>query len=79
MVGQYGNDDSGKILVNALNNGNVNTSYMTKLDGVETGQAYIFSYPGDNSIILYGAANMAWDNNDLALFKESIRTCIIFT
>jgi len=75
MVGQKGNDSSGEILINSLKDAKVNVEYFTTLNGVETGQAYIFSYPGDNSIVIYGAANMDWKNNNLEKLKTSLETC----
>lgn len=39
---------------------------------MKIGQAYIFLYPGDNSIIIYGAANMDWKNNDLSKLEVSL-------
>ena len=84
MVGQTGNDASGDLSKKDLQKANVNLDYMTTLQNVETGtlnnilinfnihlgQAYIFSYPGDNSIILLGGANTDWSK-----IKESLKTC----
>ena len=37
---------------------------MKLLDGVDTGQAYIFALPnGDNSIVILGGANSHYDEN----------------
>eukprot|EP00826_Nyctotherus_ovalis_P039642 TRINITY_DN3824_c0_g1_i1.p3 TRINITY_DN3824_c0_g1~~TRINITY_DN3824_c0_g1_i1.p3 ORF type:complete len:144 (-),score=5.10 TRINITY_DN3824_c0_g1_i1:630-1061(-) len=45
-----------------LSSRNVDVKNVVRLKNVCCGQAYIFSYPdGDNSIILSGGANTAWN------------------
>lgn len=47
-----------------LKSGNVDVKNMVRLKDVCCGQAYIFSYPdGNNSIVLSGGANRAWDKD----------------
>jgi len=57
-----------------LSSRNVNVKNVTRLKDVCCGQAYVFFYPdGDNSIVLSGGANTAW-NKEKPLNEDQIET-----
>ena len=59
---QVGKDEIGQMVLNELGEAGVNVSKVKALEGVASGQAYIFSLPGgENSIVIHGGANTAWD------------------
>lgn len=57
LIGNVGNDIFGKDLINNLNEYNVDTTYLHKLNGTPTGVAMIIIHNNDNRIILDGGAN----------------------
>ena len=53
FLAQFGNDEAGKKLIAALQEGNVGTDKIILLEKVPTGGAFIFILPdGENSIII---------------------------
>lgn len=58
MLGAVGKDSNGKILLDNLNSVGVDCSKIEKIEGVQTGQAFItVNDEGDNSIIVISGAN----------------------
>lgn len=59
------------MVLKELTESGVDVSKVKSLDGVNSGQAYIFSLPsGENSIIIHGGANTHWDGNLTELDQE---------
>lgn len=61
MVGCLGNDGYGNILEDTFKAHKINTDYIIKKDGVNTGTAHITLAEGDNSIIVLMGANALVD------------------
>jgi len=58
FIGQVGNDDAGKFMIESLKDDQVDTSGINVDSGSGTGSAYIFlDENGQNSILVYGGAN----------------------
>ena len=59
-----------------MKNSNVDLKWKV-LSDIHTGMAYIYvNAEGDNSIVIYGGANMAFGNNELdTQFKKAIDQC----
>jgi len=90
FVAQLGSDPYAEMLLDGifgeirsqkidLRTRGVNVDNVIKLKDVSCGQAYIFSLPnGNNSIVLNGGANMAWNKdkplNDAQI--NAIKDCI---
>ncbi|CDW85938.1 pfkb family protein [Stylonychia lemnae] len=78
MLVQLGNDESGRGYIEEFKKHGVETKNIKLLDGVDTGQAYILALKdGNNSIIINGAANAAYDPNMTELdpaWAEAVRT-----
>ena len=67
MLGQIGGDNEGQEYIQYFKENNIDTSHiLTKADSV-TGQAFIMSMTasGENSIVIVGGANQAFDSHDL--------------
>lgn len=80
FVGQVGDDNAGKKVIDLLKSTNINTDFINVLKNEVTGQAYILSYPdGNNSIIIVGGANTSWDVNKLDFVDKSLENskCLI--
>ena len=71
LIGNVGNDIFGKDLINNLNEYNVDTTYLHKLNGTPTGVAMIIIHNNDNRIILDGGANhkVTYQQIDEALYS----------
>ncbi|KAK3285020.1 hypothetical protein CYMTET_7363, partial [Cymbomonas tetramitiformis] len=62
MVGQVGRDAYGETLKTALSSCNVHLTHVVEVEQ-PSGQAIVMLQPdGDNSIIIIGAANRAWES-----------------
>ena len=62
MLGQVGDDLDGKSYIEFLTEEGIKTDCIKRLSDVPTGQAFIMSMPnGENSIIINGGANMAYE------------------
>eukprot|EP00743_Colponemidia_sp_Colp-15_P002969 GILK01003211.1.p1 GENE.GILK01003211.1~~GILK01003211.1.p1 ORF type:complete len:323 (-),score=71.88 GILK01003211.1:309-1244(-) len=73
FLGQVGRDGNGDTVRKALSESNVNVEYM-RIRNDPTGTAIIFLQKnGENSIIIIGAANMAWDAQFPAEFVDIIK------
>eukprot|EP00340_Litonotus_pictus_P004251 CAMPEP_0170516196 /NCGR_PEP_ID=MMETSP0209-20121228/2486_1 /TAXON_ID=665100 ORGANISM="Litonotus pictus, Strain P1" /NCGR_SAMPLE_ID=MMETSP0209 /ASSEMBLY_ACC=CAM_ASM_000301 /LENGTH=272 /DNA_ID=CAMNT_0010800997 /DNA_START=144 /DNA_END=962 /DNA_ORIENTATION=- len=74
FIGQVGSDEHGPNVKKVLTENNVKSEDMNIVQGFPTGQAYIFSYPdGNNSIVIVGGANTAWDKNNLGFIDAALK------
>ena len=72
---QVGKDEIGDMVLSELNEHNVDTSKAKILHNEATGQAYILSMPnGENSIIIHGGANTAWESDLESLDPQFVET-----
>lgn len=70
---QVGKDEIAQMVLNELGESGVNVTKVKALENTPSGQAYIFSLPGgENSIVIHGGANTAWDENLTTLDEEFI-------
>lgn len=65
MLGQVGDDDEGKAFLKFLDKNGVDTSCILVKEDACTGQAYILSVQGDNSIVIVGGSNQEQNLIDL--------------
>lgn len=66
FIGQVGNDDAGKFMIESLKDDQVDTSGINVDSGSGTGSAYIFlDENGQNSILVYGGANQKVTANEV--------------
>ena len=84
MVGCIGDDAYGRMVLDNLHKYNINTDYLTVIEGENSGTAHITLAEGDNSIIVIAGANAkvdekvvdnAWDaimKADLVLVQNEI-------
>lgn len=72
MFGCVGNDENGTFLINNLNNNNVNTESIEKINNVPSGVAGIILAEGDNSIIVVPGANHSITKEIIDKYKEII-------
>mmetsp|Transcript_3375 Transcript_3375/g.2826 ORF Transcript_3375/g.2826 Transcript_3375/m.2826 type:complete len:272 (+) Transcript_3375:28-843(+) len=74
---QVGKDEIATMVLKELEESGADVSNIKALDNTPSGQAYIFSMPnGENSIIIHGGANTAWEENLSELddkFSEAIK------
>ncbi|MDN6160631.1 MAG: ribokinase [Staphylococcus equorum] len=57
MIGAVGDDDNGKQIIQNLEQNNVDTSFMDKIENETSGTAHITLFEDDNRIIVVPAAN----------------------
>jgi len=75
FIGAVGNDDSGKTLVNLLEQDGIDTSGIDQLGSVRTGSAYVtVDDSGENSIVIYGGANQEISNEHILENQKMIST-----
>lgn len=78
MLGQVGGDDEGKEFLKFLGDNGVDTSCILVKEDACTGQAYILSIDGDNSIVIVGGSNQQQNSIDLdPRWKEAISSADI--
>ena len=74
FIGQVGNDDAGKFMIESLKDDNVDTSGINVDTGSGTGSAYIFlDENGQNSILVYGGANQKVTETEVNNAAEQIK------
>lgn len=77
MLGQVGDDLDGNSYIEFLAREGIKTDNITKLSDAPTGQAFIMSMPnGENSIIINGGANMAYEGQASEVFPNEWRETI---
>lgn len=57
MIGAVGDDENGKQIIENLEQNNVDTTFMDKIENETSGTAHITLFEGDNRIIVVPAAN----------------------
>lgn len=63
FIGQVGNDEAGKYMIEILNENNVNTDNISTDEDRGTGSAFILlDESGQNSIMVYGGSNQSMTN-----------------
>jgi len=68
LIAKVGNDTFGKTLIESLKKLGIDTSYIKKDPKEPTGTALIVvNKQGDNSILVFGGANMDWSKEDIDL------------
>jgi len=74
FIGQVGNDDAGKFMIESLKDDQVDTSGINVDSGSGTGSAYIFlDENGQNSILVYGGANQKVTANEVQNGAKQIK------
>jgi len=74
LIAKVGNDTFGKTLIESLEQLGVDSSYISKNSKKPTGTALIVvNKEGDNSILVFGGANMDWSKEDINLRENLFR------
>lgn len=77
MLGQVGKDSEGSAYLQYLIENNIDSSLVSQLDNVATGQAYILCQNKDNSIIIVGGANQQYADTIPPAWESAISTANI--
>lgn len=64
FIGRVGTDEHGDFLRRGLRDHGVDVEMLGAVDGCESGAAHITVADGDNTIVVVGGANRAWDRLD---------------
>lgn len=73
FVGAIGNDQNGQMMLNALADNGVDTTFIKKCDDIGTGSAYIMlEDDGNNTILIHGGANQSLTLADVDKAAEAI-------
>lgn len=74
MVGCIGDDAYGRMVLDNLHKYNINTDYLTVIEGENSGTAHITLAEGDNSIIVIAGANAKVDSKVVDNAWDAIKT-----
>ncbi|WP_413627777.1 ribokinase [Fructilactobacillus vespulae] len=74
FITKLGNDDDAKLMMDGFKADHMNVDHVITTDEHETGKAYItVDKTGQNSIYVYGGANMAMTAEDVAAHADAIK------